>query len=128
MNAEGRVSPTLAWVIGVQLAFSLGSLGAVLWWLRAPGTAQPRFAVVDVPQLYRLKEAQVAAILVDKSLSDSHRTAAIQSVGSFGPEVARLVESLPAQCGCLVFSRGAVAGQPESLLDLTPAARERLGL
>lgn len=125
MSGERRISPTLAWVVGVQLAISFGSMGAVLWWQRA---VQPRFAVVDVPQLYRLKEAQVAAILVDKSLSDSHRSATIQSVGGFGTEVARLMESLPGQCGCLVFSRGAVVGQPDILLDLTPTARERLGL
>jgi hypothetical protein len=120
-----RTIPHMAWLIGAQFVLLLSVLGAVLWW---QGSAQPRFAVVDVPQLYRLKEAQVAAILVDKSLNDSHRTAAIQSVGRFGVEVAQLIEGLPAQCGCLVFSRGAVTGQPGKLLDLTPTARERLGL
>lgn len=123
-----RLHPTIAWAIAIQFALSLGLMGVVLWWQRSPGWGSPRFAVVDVPQLYRLKEAQVAAVLVDKSLSDTQRQAAIQGVARFGQEVAQLIEGLPGHCSCLVFTRGAVTGDAANLIDLTPTARERLGL
>ena len=79
-------------------------------------------------ELYRLKESQVAAMLVKRDTSDTDRAMAIQRVAAFGGEVSKLIESLPEECGCLVLTRGAVLGSGAQLIDLTPDVRRRLGL
>ena len=89
---------------------------------------RPSFAVLDVAELYRVKERQVAAVLVKRDASDAERTAAIQRAAAFGSEVSTLIAALPAQCGCLVLTRGAVVGAGARLPDLTADVRRRLGL
>jgi len=94
-------------------------------WLTPTRTS---FAILDVAELYRLKEQQVAAILVKRDTSDAERVAAIQHAATFGTELGTLVEALPRECGCLILTRGAVTGNPGQLTDLTPLVRRRLGL
>jgi len=88
----------------------------------------PRLAVLDVGELYRLKEREVAAVLVKANASDEERLAALKRAAAFGNDLNTLVESLPAECGCLVLARGAVVGEAQALPDLTPNVRRRLGL
>jgi conjugal transfer pilin signal peptidase TrbI len=87
---------------------------------------KPTFGTLDVAELYRLKESQVAAMLVKRDTSDTERAMAIQRVAAFGGEVSKLIESLPEECGCLVLTRGAVLGSGAQLIDLTPDAGARL--
>jgi hypothetical protein len=88
----------------------------------------PAIAVLDVAELYRLKESQVAAVLVKREASDTERVAAIQRAAAFGTEMTTLLDALPAECGCLVLTRGALVGSGARLTDLTPDVRRRLGL
>lgn len=105
---------------------ALLTLGVAAYvWLAPTGTA---FAMLDVAELYRLKERQVAAVLVKRDASDADRAAAIQHAGNFGAELAAVVESLPQECRCLILVRGAVTGSSRQLPDLTPLVRQRLGL
>lgn len=96
-----------------------------LWF--APGRAQ-QLAVLDVGELYRLKETQVAALLVKRDTTDADRTLALQRASAFGLEVTSLIQSLPEECRCLILARGAVVGPAPQLHDLTPEVRRRLGL
>ena len=105
-----------ALLIAVNSLLSLAMVGGVSAWL------------LDVAELYRLKESQVAAMLVKRDTSDTERAMAIQRVAAFGGEVSKLIESLPEECGCLVLTRGAVLGSGAQLIDLTPDVRRRLGL
>ena len=89
---------------------------------------KPVIAVLDVAELYRLKESQVAAVLVKRETSDAERVTAIQRAAAFGTDMTALIEALPAECGCLVLTRGAVVGSGARLTDLTPDVRRRLGL
>ena len=91
-------------------------------------TQKPTFGTLDVAELYRLKEAQVAAVLVKRDSGDAERIVAIQRAAVFGAELSKLIETLPEECGCLVLIRGAVLGSGAQLVDLTPAVRQRLGL
>lgn len=101
-------------------------LGSVSHWvLRPPKSA---FAVLDVAELYRAKETQVAATLVSRNASDAERTAAVTRAAAFGTELTALIEALPEECGCLILARGAVLGAGARLPDLTPDVRRRLGL
>lgn len=100
-------------------------IGYALW--VAPHQA-PRLAVLDVGELYRLKESQVTAVLMNRHATDEERSSALNAAASFGNQVTSLLQALNDDCRCLVLARGAVIGQPQALPDLTPDVRRRLGL
>ena len=99
--------------------------GYALWF--TPASA-PLLAVLDVGELYRLKETQVAAVLVKRESTDEDRALALKRASAFGLEVTSLIQSLPEECRCLILARGAVVGPAPRLPDLTPEVRRRLGL
>jgi hypothetical protein len=113
-------------LLGLNALISSGLLAAYAHW-GAPPPA-PRLAVLDVGELYRLKESQVAAILMQRGASDEARSTALTRASTFGTEVTMLIQALPEACGCVILARGAVVGEAQSLPDLTPDARRRLGL
>ena len=88
----------------------------------------PRLATLDVGELYRLKEAQVAAVLTKREATDEERVGALKAAGTFGAEITALIEALPQECRCLVLARGAVIAERQALPDLTGEVRHRLGL
>lgn len=88
----------------------------------------PAFAVLDVGEIYRAKENQVATVLVKRDASEEDRAAALRHAAMFGLEVAALIETLRDECGCLILARGAVVGPATRLPDFTPEVRRRLGL
>jgi hypothetical protein len=92
----------------------------------APAAA-PRLAVLDVGELYRLKETQVAKVLVKLDATHEDRALALQRASAFGLEMTNLIQSLPEECHCLILARGAVVGPAPLLPDLTPEVRRRLG-
>jgi hypothetical protein len=98
-----------------------------LAYLSAPPRG-PSLAALDVAELYRLKELQVAAVLVKRDASDEERTGALRGASAFGTDVSALLQKLPDECGCVVLARGAVVGAAPLLRDLTPDVRRRLGL
>mgnify|MGYP000904106626 CR=1 FL=1 len=101
-------------------------IGAYALWF-AP-VKMPPVAVLDVGELYRLKETQVATVLVKRDSTDEDRAVALKRAAAFGLEVTRLIQSLPDECRCLILARGAVVGPAPLLPDLTPEVRRRLGL
>jgi len=88
----------------------------------------PVLAILDVGELYRLKETQVTAVLVKRDSTDEDRAMALKRASAFGLEVTNLIQSLPEECRCLILARGAVVGPAPLLPDLTPEVRRRLGL
>jgi hypothetical protein len=113
-------------LLGLNALISSAGLAAYARW-GAPPPA-PRLAVLDVGELYRLKESQVAAVLMQRDATDEARTSALTGASAFGAEVTTLIQALPETCGCVILARGAVVGDAQSLPDLTPDARRRLGL
>ena len=99
--------------------------GYALW--TAPAQP-PRLAVLDVAELYRLKEMQVTAVLTKREASEDERAGALKAAGAFGEEITRLLQAVHEECRCLLLARGAVVGQSQALQDLTPDVRRRLGL
>ena len=121
MNAR-----TAAQLLGANALVSAALIALVHLWLLPERL--PALAVLDVAELYRLKELQVAAVLVKRDASDEERTAALRRAAGFGTEVSTLLQALPNECRCVVLARGAVMGSEPLLRDLTPDVRRRLGL
>jgi hypothetical protein len=116
-------------VLFFLLANALVSAGLVLGhaaWL-SPEPA-PRLAVLDVGELYRLKEMQLAAVLTKRGATEEERAGALQGAGAFSEEFMTLLQALQQECRCLILVRGAVVGPANALPDLTPDVRRRLGL
>lgn len=113
-------------LIAINALVSLATVAGIALWMQH--TRQPAFGTLDVAELYRLKETQVAAVLVKRDSADSDRLMAIQQAAAFGAELGKIIESLPQECGCMVLARGAVLGTGVQLVDLTPAVQLRLGL
>jgi hypothetical protein len=121
VNAKGA-----ALLVGANALVSAALIALVHLWLVPE--RMPPVAVLDVAELYRLKELQVAAVLVKRDASDEERTGALRGAAGFGTEVSTLLEKLPDECRCVVLARGAVVGAAPLLRDLTPDVRRRLGL
>jgi len=117
---------TVALLLFANLLLSACIVGAYAHWF-APANS-PALAVLDVGELYRLKETQVATVLVKRDATNEDRAQALKRAAAFGLEVTRLIESLPEECRCLILARGAIVGPAAQLPDLTPEVRRRLGL
>ena len=112
-------------VLANALLSALFLVAYALWF--APAAA-PSLAVLDVGELYRLKEIQVAKVLVKLDATHEDRALSLQRASAFGLEMTNLIQSLPEECHCLILARGAVIGPAPLLPDLTPEVRRRLGL
>lgn len=107
-------------------AISTALIASYVRWVAPP--RPPTLAVLDLGELYRLKEAQVTAILVNRDTSPEARAEALKRASGFNREINQLIDALPDECRCLLLARGAVIGPAPLLSDLTPEIRRRLGL
>ena len=117
---------TVSVLIVASALSSAALVVAYALWLAPAKT--PVLAVLDVGELYRLKETQVAAVLVKRDSTDEDRALALKRASAFGLEMASLIQSLPQECRCVILARGAIVGPTPLLPDLTPEVRRRLGL
>ena len=81
--------------------------------------------VVDVAEIYRLKEAEFAALMT-RGNSDADRQQAMDLATSFARRLPRALEELPADCRCLVVLKSALAGPTAHTLDLTALLKTKL--
>ena len=121
MNAR-----TVVLLVGVNALLSIVLIAITHLWFEPRHS--PALAVLDVAELYRLKESQITTVLVNGEASDAQRANALRHAASFGTEVSTLLQALPGECRCIVLARGAVMGSEPLLRDLTPDVRRRLGL
>lgn len=113
-------------LIAINALVSAAWVGAYALWAAPPEA--PQLAVLDIGELYRLKESQVTRVLMQRDASDQDRVLALNRAATFGAEVTRLLQLLPQECRCLILARGAVVGPAAHLPDLTPDVRRRLEL
>ena len=83
--------------------------------------------VVDVGEVYRLKEAEFTQI-VTKSGSEDERQRALTMARQFAQRLPVALEELPRDCACLVVIRSAIAGIPPNATDLTGVLKRKVDL
>ncbi len=110
------------------IALTALAVAAVPLALQQLRTLQPKFAVLDVTELYRLKEAQITASLVQRDADPASRQRLLEAATQFHQDLQALLRDLPKECGCLVLNRAALLGSETEVNDMTLLARQRLGL
>lgn len=83
--------------------------------------------IVDVGEVYRLKEAQFTQ-QVTQTTSDDERQKALAMARQFAQRLPLALEELPRDCQCLVLVRTAVAGAPPNAIDLTALLKRKVNL
>jgi hypothetical protein len=81
--------------------------------------------VVDVAEVYRLKEAEFAA-LITASKSDEERQKALNLASAFARRLPVAMGELPGDCRCLVVLRSAIAGRTPNTRDLTALLKTKV--
>jgi hypothetical protein len=88
----------------------------------------PRFAVVDIAEIYRAKEKEFSNTIADPNATDMDRKKAIDNAQRFAKDLQTLIDKLPKECGCIVLNKAAVMGSGVVLPDLTQEARKAVEL
>jgi|SRR5471032_1529392 len=83
--------------------------------------------VVDVGEVYRLKETEFTQI-VTRTTSEDERQKALMMARRFAQRLPLALEELPRECQCLVVVRSAVAGVPPNAVDLTASLKHKVEL
>lgn len=83
--------------------------------------------VVDVGEVYRLKEAEFTQ-QVTKTATDDERQKALSMARQFAQRLPLALEELPRECQCLVLVRTSVTGTPPNAIDLTALLKRKVGL
>jgi len=81
--------------------------------------------VVDVAEVYRVKEAEFTRMLTRTS-SEEDRQQALLMARAFAQRLPVALDELPRECGCLVVLRTAVAGPTPNTIDLTAQLRKKV--
>lgn len=115
----------VCWLLVLHVGLSVVTAVGVTRLAPQPDEA---LATVDVAELYRRKEAEVTARLLDPKTTDTGREAALREASAFGEELSALIGRLPEDCRCLILSRGALIASARPVPDLTARLREQLGL
>jgi hypothetical protein len=83
--------------------------------------------VVDVSEVYRIKEAEFAS-LITAGRSEDERQKAVELATSFARRLPQALEELPRDCRCLVVLKSAIAGRSANTLDLTALLKTKVDL
>ncbi|MCV2219850.1 hypothetical protein [Thauera sp. Sel9] len=89
--------------------------------------AQPRqiIGVVDLAEVYRAKEDEFTRRLTS-ARTEEERQAALDMARAFSRQLPAALAALPAECGCPVMLKSAVAGPAPRMVDLTALLRQRV--
>ena len=87
-----------------------------------------RIGVIDVTEVYRLKEKQFTDLVTKAGASEADKDKAMAQVEAFAKALPQALEELPQECGCLVLLRNAIAANTPAMVDLTPALKRKVGL
>lgn len=116
-------------LLAVALIALLASVASVGVYHAAVVSSQTRLAIVDLPAVYREREAAFERLLTRGTrdgASARDREEAMAMAGDFARRLPKALDELAAECGCTVLTSNAVAGR-HRLPDLTAALRAKVG-
>lgn len=99
--------------------------GALLLYDRLVIRPARAIGVVDLAEVYRVKEDEFTRRLT-AAHSEEERQTTLQMAKTFAQRLPVALESLPAECGCLVLLKASVASPTPQTVDLTPRLRQKL--
>ncbi len=83
--------------------------------------------IVDIGEVYRLKEAEFTQ-RVTNTASEDERQQALDMARQFAQRLPLALEELSRDCRCLVLPRTSVAGAPPHAVDLTALLKRKVAL
>lgn len=113
INALGSLVIATAALAAYHFAFSPPSL---------------KFALVDVNDVYRAKEAQFSALIAKPGASDQDRDRALKLAQDFAQTFPAALDAAANDCRCVLLVTHAVVGHPADVVDLTASVRAKVGL
>jgi len=87
---------------------------------------QPRYGIVDIVEIYKEKESELALVALKKGATDQDQEQMRGIAQKFGRDLQAALEQLPRDCDCILLNRGAVVAGG-SIPDYTAALKARLG-
>ena len=87
-----------------------------------------RIGVIDVTEVYRLKEKEFTDLVTKPGASETDKDKAMAIAAAFAKALPQALEELPQECGCLVLLRNAIAANTPATIDLTPLLKRKVGL
>lgn len=113
-------------MVAVNLVLSaLLVAAALLAYERLVARPHRMVGVVDLGEVYRLKEAQFSQMLIQPG-PQAERQKALALAQAFAQRLPRALEELALDCNCVVLPRSAVAGMGPDMVDLTTALRQKV--
>ena len=109
----------------VSLFVTAVGIAAYHHYVRSPAD---RIGVIDVTEVYRLKEKEFTELVTKAGASESDKDKAMAGAETFARALPQALEELPRECGCLVLLRNAIAANTPATIDLTPALKRKVGL
>ncbi|ASI68681.1 hypothetical protein BA022_09105 [Diaphorobacter nitroreducens] len=112
-------------LIANALVSLIVAAGALLAYDRQVIRPARTIGVVDLAEVYRVKEDEFTRRLT-AARSEEERQSTLQMARSFAQRLPAALESLPAECGCLVVLKASVAGPTPYTVDLTARLRQKV--
>jgi hypothetical protein len=113
-------------VTGIALFVALVTVIIALLGYRHFVDRPVHFAIVDVQAIVEAKQLQLASMVTTKTVTDKERGAAYDAASRFGRELQDSLNTVQAECDCLLLTAGATVA--ENVPDLTNRVKELVGL
>ena len=86
-----------------------------------------RIAIVDLPAVFREKEAAFERAITKENATPAEREAALKIATDFARQLPKALDELATECECTVLASNAVAGR-YNVTDMTSSLRTKIGL
>jgi len=126
--SENKLGIQIATQIVVSLVMVVMAITLYDYFVVTPKTKTLRIGQVDISAIVRKKESEFARLVTDKNVTDKQRDEAIAMAQVFSKKMAEALGSLPAECGCVLLPRSAIAGRHADIIDYTPEVMRRVGM
>jgi hypothetical protein len=118
LNLDLRDVVLVAVSVFISLVFLVGNN-----WLLSIN--QPRYAVIDVQDVYGEKQKEFSQIILKKGTTEDDRQKAVDMAQRFGKNLDAVLKTVTKECGCILLNKSALV-TPEVYKDYTQEVKARL--